>query len=64
MGAILRYPFTATATGASLETPGLILIIVGALGFAIALASVRIQMRDRPTGRRARLLGPDRGVYA
>jgi hypothetical protein len=36
-GAILRYAVTATVSGVSLTTVGLILMIVGAIGLAISL---------------------------
>jgi Domain of unknown function (DUF6458) len=37
VGAILRYAVTVTVEGISLQTVGLILIIVGAIGLAISL---------------------------
>jgi beta-lactamase regulating signal transducer with metallopeptidase domain len=37
VGAILRYAVTATVSGVSLTTIGLILMIVGAVGLVIAL---------------------------
>jgi Domain of unknown function (DUF6458) len=37
VGAILRYAVTATVSGISLETVGLILMIAGVLGLALSL---------------------------
>ncbi|MGA2165890.1 MAG: hypothetical protein ABSH36_15675 [Solirubrobacteraceae bacterium] len=37
MGAILRYAVTATVSGVSLTTVGLILMIVGVLGLILSL---------------------------
>jgi Zn-dependent membrane protease YugP len=37
VGAILRYAVTVTIEGVSLQTVGLILMIVGAIGLAISL---------------------------
>ncbi|HSZ15044.1 MAG TPA: DUF6458 family protein [Solirubrobacteraceae bacterium] len=37
VGAILRYAVTATVSGVSLQTVGLIFIIAGVLGLAISL---------------------------
>jgi hypothetical protein len=37
LGAILRYAVTATVAGISIQTAGLILMIVGALGLVIGL---------------------------
>jgi hypothetical protein len=37
VGAILRYAVTATVSGVSLQTVGLILMIVGVLGLLISL---------------------------
>jgi hypothetical protein len=36
-GAILRYAVTSTTSGVNLHTVGLILMIVGAVGFAVSL---------------------------
>lgn len=37
VGAILKYAVTATVSGVSLETVGLILIIVGVLGLVLSI---------------------------
>ena len=37
IGAILRYAITAQVSGVNIDEVGLILMIVGAIGFAIAL---------------------------
>jgi Domain of unknown function (DUF6458) len=37
VGAILRYAVTATVSGVSLTTVGLILMIIGAVGLALSL---------------------------
>jgi len=38
LGAVLRFAVTVTATGFNLHTMGIILMIVGAVGFALSLA--------------------------
>ena len=38
VGAILRYAVTATVSGVDLQTVGLILMIVGGIGFLVTLA--------------------------
>lgn len=55
VGAILRYAVTATVSGLNLQTIGLILIIVGAVGFVLAL------LYAATWGRRARVV--ERGAY-
>lgn len=48
VGAILRYAVTATVSGVSLATVGLILMIVGVVGLVISLYYQRVW---RPRGR-------------
>jgi sulfite exporter TauE/SafE len=49
VGAILRYAVSATATGFSIHTVGLILMIVGVIGLLISLAWLAsINGRRRP----------------
>ncbi|MGC2373947.1 MAG: DUF6458 family protein [Solirubrobacteraceae bacterium] len=48
VGAILRYAVTATVSGVSLATVGLILMIVGVVGLVISLYYIRVW---RPRGR-------------
>ena len=48
VGAILRYAVTATVSGISLATVGLILMIVGVVGLVISLYYIRVW---RPRGR-------------
>jgi uncharacterized membrane protein len=48
IGAILRYAVTATVSGVSLATVGLILMIVGVVGLVISLYYIRVW---RPRGR-------------
>jgi uncharacterized membrane protein len=48
VGAILRYAVTATVSGISLATVGLILMIVGVAGLVISLYHIRVW---RPRGR-------------
>jgi beta-lactamase regulating signal transducer with metallopeptidase domain len=52
VGAILRYAVTATVSGVSLTTIGLILMIIGAVGLVISLFYM---LAWRP--RRARVVG-------
>ena len=51
LGAILRYAVTASVSGISIQTVGLILIIAGVLGLVLSLfymfASRRAVVRDR-----------------
>jgi hypothetical protein len=48
VGAILRYAVTADLAGIDLQVVGLILMIIGVLGFAISLFFY-FQARDRGT---------------
>ena len=48
VGAILRYAVTATVSGISIQTVGLILIIVGAAGLVLSLLYM---LTARPRGR-------------
>jgi hypothetical protein len=50
VGAILRYAVTATVSGISLSTVGLILMLVGILGLVISLFYV-LAWRPRGVGR-------------
>ncbi|HEY7830416.1 MAG TPA: DUF6458 family protein [Solirubrobacteraceae bacterium] len=52
VGAILRYAVTATVSGVSLQTVGLILMIVGVLGLVLSLFYMLAW-----TPRRARVVG-------
>jgi hypothetical protein len=47
LGAILRYAVTATVSGISITTVGLILMIVGALGLVLSLLYM---ISSRPRG--------------
>ena len=48
VGAILRYAVTASVSGVSLATVGLILMIVGVVGLVISLYYIRVwRPRDR-----------------
>lgn len=59
-GAILRYAVTATVSGISLTTVGLILIIVGAIGLVLSLLYM---ITARPRGRVARERVLERDPY-
>jgi hypothetical protein len=51
IGAILRFAVTASVAGIDLQTVGVILMIVGVVGFVVTLAmliSRREQVRTRP----------------
>ncbi len=50
VGAILRYAVTASVSGISLTTVGLILIIVGALGLVLSLLSLLYLLTARSRG--------------
>lgn len=57
VGAILRYAVTATVSGISIQTVGLILIIVGAIGIVLSLLYM---IAWRPRGaRRERVIERD-----
>jgi hypothetical protein len=60
VGAILRYAVTATVSGISLTTVGLILIIVGAIGLALSLLYM---ITARPRGRVSRERVLERDPY-
>jgi hypothetical protein len=60
VGAILRYAVTATVSGISLTTVGLILIIVGAIGIVLSLLYM---ITARPRGRVARERVLERDPY-
>lgn len=59
-GAILRYAVTATVSGVSLTTVGLILMIVGAAGLVV---SVLFMVSARPRGRVVRERVVERDPY-
>ena len=59
-GAILRYAVTATVSGISLTTVGLILIIVGVIGLVLSLLYT---ISARPRGRVARERVVERDPY-
>ena len=48
VGAILRYAVDVTVEGVEIDTVGLILIVVGAIGLVISLAIVFLANDDRP----------------
>ena len=48
VGAILRYAVDVTVEGVEIDTIGLILIVVGAIGLVISLAIVFLANDDRP----------------
>jgi hypothetical protein len=48
VGAILRYAVDVTVEGIEIDTIGLILIVVGAIGLVISLAIVFLANDDRP----------------
>jgi Domain of unknown function (DUF6458) len=54
VGAILRYAVTVTVEGVSLQTVGLILIIVGAIGLAISLLFLIVWSPQRAHAERRR----------
>jgi Domain of unknown function (DUF6458) len=58
VGAILRYAVTATVSGISITTVGLILIIVGAIGLVLSLLYM-ISARPRGRGARERVVERD-----
>jgi len=60
VGAILRYAVTATVSGISISTVGLILIIVGAIGLVLSLLYM---ISSRPRGRVARERVVERDPY-
>ena len=51
IGAILRYAVTTTVSGISLQTVGLILMIVGILGLLLSLLYLATWSRGRPVAR-------------
>ena len=51
VGAILRYAVNVTVEGIEIQTFGLILIIVGAVGLVISLFMIFMQSGDTPRGR-------------
>ena len=64
VGAILRYAVTATVTGVSLPTVGLILMIVGGAGLVISLSFTALHMRDStPRRTRDRTIDDQRRSY-
>ncbi|HEX6653196.1 MAG TPA: DUF6458 family protein [Thermoleophilaceae bacterium] len=48
VGAILRYAVNVTVEGVEIDTVGLILIVVGAIGLVISLAIIFLSNDDRP----------------
>jgi hypothetical protein len=61
VGAILRYAVTATVSGVSITTIGLILMIVGGLGLVL---SVLYMVTSRPRGRVVRERVVERDPYS
>jgi membrane protein implicated in regulation of membrane protease activity len=47
VGAILKFAVTATVSGVSLQTVGLILMLVGVLGLVLSVLSMATWRRDR-----------------
>ncbi len=62
VGAILRYAVTATVSGISITTVGLILMIVGALGLVLSLLYM-VTSRPRGEGRVVRERVVERDPY-
>ena len=48
VGAIVRYAVDVTVEGVEIDTVGLILMVVGAIGLVISLAIVFLANDDRP----------------
>jgi hypothetical protein len=64
VGAILRYAVTATVSGISLSTVGLILMIVGAAGIVLSLLYMVTSSPRRRNGlERERVVEHDPNVY-
>jgi hypothetical protein len=61
VGAILRYAVTATVSGVSITTIGLIVMIVGGLGLVL---SVLYMVTSRPRGRVVRERVVERDPYS
>jgi hypothetical protein len=59
IGAILRYAVTATVSGISLQTVGLILMIVGILGLVLSLFYMLAWSPRRDRVVRGRVVEPD-----
>jgi hypothetical protein len=57
VGAILRYAVTTSVEGVALTTVGMILMIVGAIGFVVSLLYMFVWAHRGPYG------GPPRGPY-
>jgi hypothetical protein len=51
VGAILYFAVTATISGLSIQTIGLILMVVGVIGLAISLFLISSARRERPVTR-------------
>ncbi|HEX3874687.1 MAG TPA: DUF6458 family protein [Solirubrobacteraceae bacterium] len=58
VGAILKFAVTTTVSGISLQTVGVILMLVGALGLLLSIVSIATWRRDR----RDVVVAPDRVV--
>jgi hypothetical protein len=63
VGAILRYAVTATMTGVSLPTAGLILMIVGAAGLVISLSFIALHISEGSPGSGGRTVDNERRPY-
>jgi uncharacterized membrane protein YuzA (DUF378 family) len=63
VGAILRYAVTATVTGVSLPTVGLILMIVGVAGLILSLSFIALHIRESSRGSRDRAVENQRRRY-
>lgn len=59
VGAILRYAITTSISGISLQTVGLILMIVGILGLVLSLLYLFVYDARRPVAARERVVERD-----
>jgi Domain of unknown function (DUF6458) len=59
LGAILKYAVTASVSGVSLQTVGVILMVAGVLGLVISFAWMAMARNRGPRGG----VAPDRDVY-
>ncbi len=59
VGAILRYAITTSISGISLQTVGLILMIVGILGLVLSLLYLFVYDARRPATTRERVVERD-----
>jgi hypothetical protein len=59
VGAILKFAVTTSVSGISLQTVGVILMLVGALGLVLSMVSLATWRRDR-LGRPDVVVAPER----